>query len=70
MHTAKRHAKSDVSGLIREGHKAGLDIGYFHIEKLHNLKALPADGFFAASRTRSSVPWRAGRARWRSWTTR
>jgi kynurenine formamidase len=46
MHTAKRHAKSHDSGLIREGHKAGLDIGYIHIEKLHNLDALPVDGFF------------------------
>ena len=26
--------------------KAGRDIGYCHIEKLHNLEALPADGFF------------------------
>jgi hypothetical protein len=70
MHTANKNAKSHVSGLIWEGHKAGLDIGYIHIEKLHNLEALPADGFFASSRTRSAVPRRAGRARWRSSTTR
>ena len=31
--------------LIWEGHKAGRDIGYCHLEKLHNLEALPADGF-------------------------
>ena len=32
-------------GLIWEGHKAGREIGYCHLEKLHNLEALPADGF-------------------------
>lgn len=40
--------KIDESGdmsLIWEGHKAGRDIGYCHLEKLHNLEALPADGF-------------------------
>ena len=31
--------------LIWEGHKAGRDIGYRHLEKLHNLELLPADGF-------------------------
>ena len=31
--------------IIWEGHKAGRDIGYCHLEKLHNLEALPADGF-------------------------
>ena len=31
--------------IIWEGHKAGRDIGYCHIEKLHNLEALPATGF-------------------------
>jgi len=70
MHNANRYAKSHDSGLIWERHKAGLDIGYIDIEKLHNLDALPVDGFFASSRTRSAVPRRAGRARWRSSTTR
>jgi hypothetical protein len=70
MHTANKNAKSHVSGFIWEGHMAGLDIGYIHIEKLHNLDALPVDGCFASSRTRSAVPRRAGRARWRSSTTR
>ena len=36
--TARRHDAS----LIWEGHKAGRDIGYCHLEKLHNLEALPA----------------------------
>ena len=31
--------------MIWEGHRAGRDIGYCHIEKLHNLEALPATGF-------------------------
>lgn len=31
--------------LIWEGHRASVDIGYCHIEKLANLKSLPADGF-------------------------
>ena len=34
------------ASLIWEGHKAGRDIGYCHIEKLHNLESLPANGFF------------------------
>ena len=31
--------------LIWEGHKAGRDIGYCHLEKLHNLESLPSHGF-------------------------
>ena len=30
--------------MIWEGHKAGRDIGYCHLEKLHNLEALPPSG--------------------------
>ena len=33
------------ASLMWEGHKAGRDIGYCHLEKLHNLEALPANGF-------------------------
>jgi kynurenine formamidase len=44
-HTAKKYAESKDAGLIWEGHKAGRDIGYCHLEKLHNLEALPPDGF-------------------------
>ena len=32
-------------GVFRRRHKAGHDIGYCHLEKLHNLEALPAHGF-------------------------
>jgi len=46
VHTAKKYGETGDAGLIWEGHKAGRDIGYCHIEKLHNLEALPADGFF------------------------
>jgi kynurenine formamidase len=44
-HTAKRVAETGDYSLVWEGHKAGRDIGYCHLEKLHNLEALPAHGF-------------------------
>jgi kynurenine formamidase len=31
--------------LIREGRRTGQAIGFCHIEKLHNLEALPSRGF-------------------------
>ena len=46
VHTAKKYGQTQDASLIWEGHKAGRDIGYCHIEKLHNLEALPPDGFF------------------------
>ena len=46
VHTAKKFAQSHDAALIWEGHKAGRDIGYCHLEKLHNLEALPATGFY------------------------
>ena len=46
VHTAKKYLESGNAGLIWEGHKAGRDIGYCHIEKMHNLEAVPATGFF------------------------
>jgi kynurenine formamidase len=46
VYTAQKYAESKDAGLIWEGHKAGRDIGYCHLEKLHNLEALPADGFY------------------------
>jgi kynurenine formamidase len=45
-HTARKYAQTQDASLIWEGHKAGRDIGYCHLEKLHNLEALPADGFY------------------------
>jgi kynurenine formamidase len=44
-YTAQRVAETGDTSLIWEGHKAGRDIGYCHLEKLHNLEALPGDGF-------------------------
>jgi kynurenine formamidase len=48
VHTAKKYAETKNAALIWEGHKAGRHIGYCHIEKLHNLEALPSDGFLVA----------------------
>jgi kynurenine formamidase len=47
-HTARRFATSQDASLIWEGHKSGREIGYCHLEKLHNLEALPAAGFTVA----------------------
>lgn len=44
-YTAERYAETKDPSLIWEGHKAGRDIGYCHLEKLHNLEALPSHGF-------------------------
>ena len=48
VHTLKEYQASGDASLIWEGHKAGRDIGYCHLEKLHNLEALPATGFTIA----------------------
>jgi kynurenine formamidase len=45
VHTKEAFGRSQDPSLIWEGHKAGREIGYCHLEKLHNLEALPADGF-------------------------
>lgn len=45
VHTRAKYAESGNSSLIWEGHKAGRDIGYCHLEKLHNLETLPSTGF-------------------------
>ena len=43
--TAQRWAQNHDPSIIWEGHRASIDIGYCHIEKLSNLEALPATGF-------------------------
>ena len=48
VHTKERFLKTRDSSLIWEGHKAGRDIGYCHLEKLHNLEVLPPTGFTIA----------------------
>lgn len=45
VRTAERFAETGKASLIWEGHKAGRDIGYCHLEKLHNLESLPQNGF-------------------------
>jgi kynurenine formamidase len=59
--TAKRYAKDRDPKIIWEGHKAGRDIGYCHLEKLHNLEALPPSGFTVAC---FPVKVRGGSAGW------
>ena len=48
VHTAARYKESGDASIIWEGHKAGRHRGYCQIEKLHNLEALPADGFLVS----------------------
>ncbi len=43
--TRKRYQETHDKSLIWEGHFAGIDIGYCHMEKLSNLEALPSTGF-------------------------
>jgi kynurenine formamidase len=45
VHTAKRYAADRDPSVIWEGHRAGREIGYCHLEKLHNLEQLPSSGF-------------------------
>ena len=44
-YTARKVQETGDTSLIWEGHKAGREIGYCHLEKLHNLEALPSHGF-------------------------
>ncbi len=45
-YTAKKFAETGDRSLLWEGHKAGRDVGYCHLEKLHNLESIPGDGFY------------------------
>jgi kynurenine formamidase len=45
VHTARRWAETRDPAIIWEGHKAGRERGYCHIEKLANLDQLPSSGF-------------------------
>ncbi|GAA3793171.1 MULTISPECIES: cyclase family protein [Amycolatopsis] len=59
--TAERYARDHDASIIWEGHRAGREIGYCHIEKLHNLENLPAHGFqvacFPVKIHRASAGW-------------
>lgn len=46
--TAKRYAETGDASLIWEGHRASMEIGYCHLEKLTNLDQLPATGFMVS----------------------
>jgi kynurenine formamidase len=48
VHTARRYAETRDASLIWEGHRAGMQIGYCHMEKLANLDRLPPTGFTVA----------------------
>ena len=43
--TAERYVEEQDPSIIWEGHRASMDIGYCHIEKLANLNQLPPTGF-------------------------
>jgi len=45
VYTKARYAETHDPTIIWEGHRAGREIGYCHIEKLHNLEQLPDKGF-------------------------
>lgn len=45
LHTARRWRETQDPGIIWEGHRASMTIGYCHLEKLANLDSLPATGF-------------------------
>lgn len=48
VYTKDKYAETKDAGLIWEGHRASMKIGYCHLEKLHNLEALPGYGFMIA----------------------
>lgn len=45
IYTKKVFEKTKDPSVIWEGHKAGKEISYCHLEKLHNLETLPSKGF-------------------------
>jgi kynurenine formamidase len=45
VYTKEKYLQTGDASLIWEGHKAGREIGYCHLEKLHNLETLPSSGF-------------------------
>jgi kynurenine formamidase len=45
IYTKQKYAETKDPKIIWEGHKAGRESCYCHLEKLHNLESLPATGF-------------------------
>ncbi len=60
-HTARQVAATNDTSLIWQGHKAGRERAYCHIEKLARLDELPPDGFtvvcFPVKIKRASAGW-------------
>lgn len=56
-HTARRWAETHDPSIIWEGHRASIEIGYCHMEKLANLDQLPPSGFMI-----SCFPYKIKRA--------
>jgi kynurenine formamidase len=60
-YTRARFEQTGDATLIWEGHKAGRDRAYCHLEKLHQLEKLPGHGFtvacFPVKLRRTSVGW-------------
>ncbi len=48
VHTRAKYLATGDASLIWEGHKAGREIGYCHLEKLQNLESLPDSGFLVS----------------------
>ncbi|WP_296427637.1 cyclase family protein [Yoonia sp.] len=46
--TAERYARDKDASIIWEGHRASMEIGYCHIEKLAQLDQLPGHGFLVS----------------------
>ena len=61
VYTKQAVQASGNKALIWEGHKAGRDLAYCHLEKLHNLESLPPHGFivscFPVKIKRASAGW-------------
>lgn len=48
VHTKELYAETGDASLVWEGHRVGIDVGYCHMEKMHNLEAVPSAGFKVA----------------------
>lgn len=48
VYMKQEYDRTGNPAVIWEGHKAGYEIGYFQLEKLHNLESLPNKGFMVA----------------------
>ena len=61
VHTARKVSETGDASLIWEGHRAGMERGYCHLEKLANLETLPPTGFevmcFPVSIKGASAGW-------------